>query len=474
MQSDLSRAIEACSEHNFQFSRSTLITQIYARTSPFSLEEVNQAIDLSEQCIQLENNQFTTELLLWEQAKLLKSVEASRGTRRPIANLKTISIWLNPLELSAYERNTLSKTLQSQDYFVCWRVGRGQQNQQRALELAEAVKIFAQSCGIQVELVASVTKNEILKICERQVNGTNLQILMNLECKSIGLGELSPISFLQANGLRTLYLSEVEEQKDKAKLDFRALKYFQSGQVEAGFICLAQGDRLIETGDNLYEQAAIAYVQLPIEKQVETLVLVENSMARQLFKDAVVQCRKSQASARLKQLMPKEMEESKSKISQCYDVGDYLQPQRTYSKRDLIAQAFYQIESIQEDELVLSDAANTNSLRSVKFAEIKKKIYQSELVDVRVGDRLEIPWGRHSKLFEGIVVSLQSGRAKIQLKNGAVQELDLSQPHIAQPTKWIQTWNEQSANANRYRVVFVVGYEGQGELKQICQQNPLF
>ncbi len=206
------------------------------------------------------------------------------------------------------------------------------------------------------------------------------------QTKAIEAGR--PFDQLQAAGMATAVMGEIQRQKDPVLRQAVALA--ARGDAEAS---LAHLRSVREIRDDHDRRRAIAsdYARLPEAERARTLVVSGTNEARREINRAIREDLGLSGRGReLATLTRRDTTQAERLFAKNYAVGDVIQPERDYPKADLARGALY--------EVVENGPGNRLTVRGdrgevVEFSPMscrKLSVYEPERTELAVGDRVRI------------------------------------------------------------------------------------
>ncbi|HET9595098.1 MAG TPA: AAA family ATPase [Anaeromyxobacteraceae bacterium] len=206
------------------------------------------------------------------------------------------------------------------------------------------------------------------------------------QTKAIEAGR--PFDQLQAAGMATAHLGEIQRQKDPVLRQAVALA--ARGEAEAS---LAQLREVREIRDDHARRRAIAsdYASLPEDERARTLVVSGTNEARREINQAVREdLGLAGRGKELSTLTRRDTTQAERLFAKNYAVGEVIQPERDYAKAGLARGALY--------EVMENGPGNRLTVRGEKGEVVefsptsyrKLSVYEPERAELAVGDRVRI------------------------------------------------------------------------------------
>jgi ATP-dependent exoDNAse (exonuclease V) alpha subunit len=387
-------------------------------------ERVEQAI--ASGLLVLAERRYTTQTALERERRILAIEKEGRGALTPIANLDNVHVRLASTRLGEGQRAAVELITTSPHRVVGVQgyAGTGkshmldeakrlsEEHGYRVVALAPyAAQVRAlRELGVEAKTLASFLAAREKRVDERTVlvvdeagtvptrqmeqalrlaeeRGARVVLLGDTrQTKAIEAGR--PFDQLQASGMVTAVLGEIQRQKDPVLKQAVALA--ARGETEAS---LAQLRTVHEIRDDHDRRRAIAadYARLPEDERARTLVVSGTNEARREINQAVREDLGLAGRGReLATLSRRDTTQAERLFAKNYAVGEVIQPERDYPKAGLARGALYEvIENGPANRLTVRDEHGKVSEFSPMQLR-KLSVYEPERAELAVGDRVRI------------------------------------------------------------------------------------
>jgi conjugative relaxase-like TrwC/TraI family protein len=500
----LESSINHCSERESVFRQTKIERFIFENhLGERKFSELETAIAQSSDLIQVDKQRYTTQSALHLELNTIRLMQQGQGTMAAIAPDSEIQSYLENKNLTDGQRAAVQLAIATRDQVIAIQgvAGAGKSYaldsvraiaQSHGYEVkgyapsAEAASVLGEAIGIQTETISRhlVTQNhndteqtqpqlwivdEAGLLSMRQAHdllqkaqSENARVILVGDRRQLSAVEAgNPFKSLQAGGIATARLDESLRQKTQ---DLRiAVKAIAQGNVSAGVQLLDQAGCIVEAnpdkpGDRL-SQLVRDYINLSPEEREKTLLLAGTNRDRL---DLTQQIRTAmQAEDSLGQnhlnitgLRTKDMTTAQSQYVHSYEMGDVIVPHQEYKKQQLGKNQQYRVVNKDRENNRLTLASADGHEFEIDPSHCpKKSVYQSQELEVAVGDRLR--WSkndtsagiRNGQTFT--VLGFEDQQTQIQYADGKTDRVNLNGTCYVDYAWVSTTYSAQGKTADR-------------------------
>ena len=369
---------------------------------------------------------FTTQTALEREKRILAIERGGRGALEPLARMEVVRTRLASSDLNAGQRAAVELIASTPNRVVGVQgvAGAGKSHMldhARAMAEEHGYRVVAlapyaahvralRELGVEAKTLASflaareklLDERTILVIDEAGTVPTRqmeqaLKLAEQAGARVVLLGDTGqtkaieagrPFHQLQAAGMATAVMDEIERQKDPALREAVALA--ARGESAAS---LARLTDVREVRDDHQRRSAIAsdFARLPEEERARTLVVAGTNEARREINRAIRDDLGLAGHGReYATLIRRDTTQAERSFARNYAVGDVIQPERDYPRVGLVRGALY--------EVIENGPANRLTVRGekgevVEFSPMNSRhlsVYEPERAEFAAGDRVRI------------------------------------------------------------------------------------
>ena len=206
------------------------------------------------------------------------------------------------------------------------------------------------------------------------------------QTKAIEAGR--PFDQLQAAGMATAHMKEIQRQKDPVLK--QAVELSAQGLARDS---LSRITTLQEIPDDSTRRKTIAqdYVQLPAADREKTIIVAgTNESRRELNKSVREGLGTEGRGKQYDTLIRRDTTQAERRFSKYYHVGDVIQPEKDYAKSGLKRGETYQVEDTGPGNRLLLRSEQGEQIAINPMQHSKLSVYQPEKVELSVGDKVRI------------------------------------------------------------------------------------
>ncbi|MBD2451143.1 relaxase domain-containing protein [Nostoc sp. FACHB-152] len=503
----LKDAIAHCSERNVAFKFEDIAKFILNERLATDVTTIEPLLKQHPQILALSGlEQYTTLKAVEREIATIELIEQGKQKVNPISHPEVIESQLEKTLLNQGQRQAVGMALTTCDQFVAWQgvAGAGKTFALKELKaIAEdagyTIKAFAPSSmaalvlseelGISGETVARLLVsepppqpqlNQIWIVDEagllsakdahallEKATQQGARVLLVGDTKQLSAVEAgNPFRCLQQAGMKTAHLTQSNRQRNP---DLKiAVDLIAEGRVEAGFQQLDSIGSIQEISpDEKLLTIAREYMALSPSQREQTLVLAGTNAEKSALTHAIRDKLKTEgslgATANITQLQAKNLTLVQMRYTHNYEVGEFVMPTRTYSRRGLEKGQLYKVVGKDTDTLTLLAADGKQLQVDTLF---DKAVYQCNQIEIAVGERLQ--WKKNSRTLqrrngqEFVVTAINGDTASIKyFDNERTEIIDLKQAHNLDYALVSTTYSSQGKTAQKALIAadYTIGQE---------------
>ncbi len=499
LQATVAAGIEHCSERRVAFQREELEKFVTAEIRPFSVTELEQALQGHPDLLKTYDQRYTTQAALRQELATIRLMQQGKGQVGAIASPEVVASYLEGKVLTEGQQEAVTLTATTTDQFIAWQgvAGAGKTFALKELKQiveslsgttgytlqgfapsAEAAKVLGEELGIETQTVARLLltpqpdhfqPQQLWIVDEAGLLSAKdayalLQRATAAEARVILVGDVrqlsaveagNPFKSLQQAGIQTAYLNQSLRQKPQDLQ--KAVNLAAAGRMGEAIAHLDQVNRMTEIPEVTDRAAQIAhdYLALTPEARQQTLILAgthkERSTITQQIRQGLQQegtLGPSVAAARLK---AKDLTQVQARYAHHYQVGEVVVPTREYRRSGLHKGQPYVVEAINQDLLTLRNWDGDRL--TIDPMQFRKTVYTREALDLAVGDLLR--WTRNDTTLgrrngqEFRITAIADHIATIEYRNGKTDSLNLLEPLHLDHALVATTYSSQGKTAER-------------------------
>lgn len=479
LRSAVDASIEHCSERKSAFKVEDLEAFITSELQPFTLDEIQQAIQDHPELFKTFDRRYTTKLAVAREIATIRLMEQGKGQFASISHPEVIENYLEGKGLTQGQRAAVLLAATSSDQFMAWQgvAGAGKTYALRHLKQviealkglanehtirgfapsAAAAKVLEEELEIQSGTVAmlihsqpptQIQPNQIWIVDEAGLlSAADCYDLMQRaemeHARVIFVGDTRQLSAIEAgNPFKSLQQAGIvvarldESLRQKAPALQKAVSLAADGKIAASLAYLERLGKIVEIQDAQARVSRIAhsYMQLSLDERLQTLILAGTNEERQAITHEIREALKKEGrlgyAIKAIGLKAKDITSVQARYTHHYQVGDVVIPIRSYRRSELQKFKPYTVKEIEGDKLLLEDlAGNQQWADPMKF---RKTVYSQISIEVAVGDRLK--WTRNDRELgrrngqEFTVMGIEGQIASIVYPDGRAEQISLMQP----------------------------------------------
>ncbi len=277
-------------------------------------------------------------------------------------------------------------------------------------------------------MVSAKQMESILKTAEKHYAKIVL-IGDTQQLKAVEAGK--PFAQLQAHGMQTAGMSQVQRQKNPNLK--KAVELAAAGQVRASVALMEKSVTEIQNPQQRYAQIAKDYVLLSKIERDQTLIVSGTNKARKTINDSVRdQLGLSGKGQKIETLERKNLTQAQIKQIKNYRVGDFMKPHRDYKSLGLKKGELAQIKEIKALYIVI-EKPDGSVAKWKPHQKNKVSVYASQVKEMSPGESVRITENdRKQGLVNGergkIIGIDENQKLHIQQEDGKTFKLDASKP----------------------------------------------
>lgn len=248
------------------------------------------------------------------------------------------------------------------------------------------------------------------------------------QLKAVEAGK--PFAQLQANGMETAGMSEIQRQRNPELK--KAVELAAIGKVEESLSLLEKSVTEIKSGEDRQNRIAKEYAILPEEERKKTLVVSGTNEARRSINQKIRESLGFATGKIISTLEEKNFTKAQLRELNTYKAGDIIQVERSYQSMGMNKGDLAQVQEIKQSYIVLQKPDGSVS----KWEPQKKNkvsVYQQTNKEIATGEVVRFTRNDPQKRFHngdrGKVVKIDEQRnIYLQKEDGKMFKLDGSKP----------------------------------------------
>jgi conjugative relaxase-like TrwC/TraI family protein len=437
------RAIAHCGEREAIFRQAQIERFVLEHhLGEYQFGDIGCAIDEHQELIRVEPGKYTTQSALSLELETIRLMDLGKGQVTQIGTTETIDRYLENKHLTAGQRQAVERSLFTSDQIIGWQ---GIAGSGKSFALAE-VKAIAQQQGYLVRGFApsSESAHELGRSLEIEADtvarllitpevsqasnqpetwivdeagllsmraahdlltrakAENARVILVGDTRQLSAVEAgNPFRSLQAAGMAIAHLDENLRQQTQALKE--AVNLIAQSQVAAGVGTLARAEciRAIAAPTERLQQIADDYLGLSVGQRQKTLLLAGTNRERAELTDLIR--RQLQAEGAIGKnaltvsgLRSRDLTTTQARYASAYEVRDILVPNQDYKKQGLRRAEAYEV--MESDRITNTLTLQTDDGKRLvvnpdRFE--KKSVYQTQQIEIAVGDRLR--WTKNNR-----------------------------------------------------------------------------
>lgn len=227
---------------------------------------------------------------------------------------------------------------------------------------------------------------KVLRLAEKA--GSRLVLLGDTaQTKAIEAGR--PFDQLQAAGMQTALMDEIQRQKD-----FELKKAVELAARGHSAQALKHVHDVYEIKDNQARQNAIAkeYVQLSSEDRSRTIIVTgTNEARREINKQVRIGLKLEGNGVTYNTLNRRDTTQAERMCAKHYRIGDIIQPERNYPRTGLIRGMLYKVEDCSNgNRLMVRSIENQQTIEFNPMTHRKLSVYEHDSKELSIGDVVRV------------------------------------------------------------------------------------